>query len=283
MGHHFVPQRLLRNFAVPGEPNVVFMYDKKEICFRKVSIKRAAQEPKFYPDEVEADLARTVESPTNPIIAKLLRKEILTSDERAQLSVYVAVMITRVPRYRRKSAGRMPKVLQETVDDLKKHFAKLAADEKLPTEKLDRVLAEIDRNHVALARNPPSQIVEQIRTPWASERIVGGIYSMAWHVFSASTETFITGDAPVHVFDGFGVGRHESEFAFPLSPHIALVGEHQTVPRTLRFHQATPRMIREINRRLVSHAERFVFCHIEHEWLSLVAQKNLLPSRIAWN
>ena len=28
MGHHFVPQRYLRHFAVPGEPGMIWMYDK---------------------------------------------------------------------------------------------------------------------------------------------------------------------------------------------------------------------------------------------------------------
>ena len=48
MGHHYVPQRYLRHFAVPGEPGMIWMYDKTSGKVRKLAIKTMAQSPGFY-------------------------------------------------------------------------------------------------------------------------------------------------------------------------------------------------------------------------------------------
>ena len=99
MGHHYVPRKLLRGFAIPGEPKMIWMYDKKASAFKKVSIASAAQEPKFYHDHVEKSLADSIEGPANPLMDKLVRREFLTIEERHQLSLYIALTFTRGPRY----------------------------------------------------------------------------------------------------------------------------------------------------------------------------------------
>ena len=283
MGHHYVPRKLLRNFAVLGEPKFIIMYDKQQACFRRVSIKRAAQEPEFYDVEVEKMLAEAIESPANPIIEKLIQGKGLTDSERTQLSIYIAIMLRRVPRARRKSTARIPDVLQSTIDEMKQEIHELADAENSPTEKRQRWLGEVDRLHKEFAKNTPGQIVEQIRTPWVSERMVTGIYDMRWNVVTSTSNTFVTGDAPVHIFDAFGIGRPESEFTFPLSPHVALLGDRQDRPRSLIFRDATqPIFAHELNVRMVDFAERFIYSHIEQPWLAGMLTSMPAPQRFGW-
>ena len=63
MGHHYVPQRYLRHFAVPGEPGMIWMYDKTLGKARKLAIKTVAQSPSFYSDADEVALGQQIEGP----------------------------------------------------------------------------------------------------------------------------------------------------------------------------------------------------------------------------
>lgn len=283
MGHHYVPQKLLRHFAVPGQPKMIWMYDKKSCASKRISIKSAAQEPEFYREDVEKNLASTIESPANLVMDKLLRKDLLTDAERETLSVYIAIMITRGPRYRRNASATMPKALAKTVDDAKREIHELAEKEDSPPEKLERWLAEIDRVHQRIAEKPPPDVVDRIRTPWASDRMISSIQQMDWHVISTGPETFVTGDTPVHFFESMGIGKLGSEFTFPLSPNMALLGQFQNGPGTLTFHDTKRKLVKEVNRRMISHAERFVFSHIDHDWITSISRKVPQLNRLAWH
>ena len=71
MGHHFVPQRYLRHFAVPGEPGMIWMYDKTSGKARKLAIKTVAQSPGFYSDADEVALAQRIEGPAEAPLNRL--------------------------------------------------------------------------------------------------------------------------------------------------------------------------------------------------------------------
>ena len=71
MGHHFVPQRYLRNFEDPSRPGFIWLHDKRGGAARLVPIKQVAQAKGFYTAETEASLARDVEAPGNAVIRKL--------------------------------------------------------------------------------------------------------------------------------------------------------------------------------------------------------------------
>ena len=82
--------------------------------------------------------------------------------------------------------------------------------------------------HEQFLKQMPQQVLDQVRTPFWTERTVELIHNMAWHVVPAPSGTyFVTCDTPAHFFEGLGVGQQDSEFTFPISKGFALIGEHQ--------------------------------------------------------
>jgi hypothetical protein len=131
----------------------------------------------------------------------------------------------------------------------------------------------------------PQNIIDQIRRPFWSERAVECIHNMYWHIVPAPQGTyFVTSDTPAHLFDCYGVGTPESEYTITLSKGFALIGEH-TRKWGIKFEKprACAQIAKEINRRILSHAERFVFSPRKDGWIATVAQKTApYLSRIRW-
>jgi hypothetical protein len=75
MGHHYIPQRYLKNFEVPQSDGSIWMFDKVSKRGKQVRIKAIAQETDFYEPEIEVALNEAVEKPANPVIQKLLAGE----------------------------------------------------------------------------------------------------------------------------------------------------------------------------------------------------------------
>lgn len=282
MGKHYVPQAHLRRFQIDDSPGFVWMYDKQTEKFSKAAVKKVAQEADFYPEEVEKALAEVVERPANMCIDKLLRKEKLDNGERTSLSLYMLIMATRGPRQRRKSLELAPKVLKGVVDETRQEIEK-AAGNRSESEQSQRQLEELKAAEERFSKQLPENLVELIRTPFWSEQTVEGLHNMRWHILPAPGGThFVTADTPAHFFECWGVGNAESEFTFPISRDFALIGEHQN-SWGLAFDKPQVQLAREINRRILSHAERFVFSPMKAPWIPTVAHKSdPYLSRILW-
>ncbi|MEX1222677.1 MAG: DUF4238 domain-containing protein [Idiomarina sp.] len=104
---HYVPQLILRGFT-EGK-NQINVFDKSTKNKFKTNIKKAAAESKFYDFEfddikgsIEQDLSK-IETRITPIIKEIKdRKSIsrLTSQQRRELSDFVALQFVRTPQYR---------------------------------------------------------------------------------------------------------------------------------------------------------------------------------------
>ena len=92
MGQHYVPQKYLRGFAEPENPDAIWMYDKKLRKFTNPDIKSIAQESAFYSAEIEYQLNDLVEKPTNLVLEKLRCREEINDQERVSLAIYIATM-----------------------------------------------------------------------------------------------------------------------------------------------------------------------------------------------
>lgn len=137
-----------------------------------------------------------------------------------------------------------------------------------------RRLAEVDAAHVKFERNPPDEIMQQVREPWPSEGMLDAIYQITWRVLiSAGPQYFITTDNPLFFFGAYGLGTPKAELCFPLSTTHALHGCWQRVNADPVFLQATQKFVKEVNRRLASAAERLAFCHEQAPWLDRILQK----------
>jgi len=79
------------------------------------------------------------------------------------------------------------------------------------------------------------------------------------------------------------LARKESELSFPLSTHYLLHGSWQQADSDLVFVNAEQALVKEINRRIVSEAERLVFYHQAADWLpKMFKRENQLLNKIEW-
>ncbi len=284
MGHHYVPQRYLRNFQDPHREGFLWLHDKRGLVARPAAIKSVAQAKGFYSQETEEQLARVVEKPGNRVIAKLLTGGDIDQVERLQLAYYIGVMLKRVPRQRRKTSEMVPEVLDNVIENTRRELLALAGEMQADPALVSRRLLEIEAVHAKYQNEPPQSVLNQVNEPWPTERVVRSIFEMSWRVVTTTgPQKFITSDNPAYFFEGLGLGNADSELCFPLSLTHALHGSWQGPHRSLRFLQVNQRVVRELNRRQASGAERLVFYHQHAQWLiDILPKKDPYLSRIGW-
>lgn len=283
MGHHYVPQAHLRRFQSESHAEFVWIHDKNGGEPRLAAISKVAQSRAYYSSETERILAVNVEAPANIAIEKLIRTESLTASERLSISNYIATMLKRGPRRRQKADQMYPKVLTETVDQLRKEITALARPGK-NSDLIARRLAELDAAEEKFRKKQPSNVTEEIKRPWATKEMLDAIHRMAWRVIhTTGPQKFITSDHPVFFSEGCGLAGKEGELSFPLSSTSVLHGCHQGRAGSLIFFAGTQRLVREINRRIASTTIRFAFCHEKSPWLQpVLAKSSPFLSAIRW-
>ncbi len=96
---------------------------------------------------------------------------------------------------------------------------------------------------------------------------------MRWRILrSGGPQYFITTDNPGFFFRAYGLKNPNSEFVVPLSSEVALHGGWQGTD-ALAFLVIRQSFVREMNRRLVSEATRFVFSSCQEDWIRTVSAK----------
>ena len=108
MGHHYNPQRLLRNFQIPERPGFIWQHDKRRdgpIC---TPIRSVAQERDFYAPATEEQLNRLVEISGGNAIDQILAKQPLASKEKVDLAIHIGTMLRRF-RLTGYGRGRLPR------------------------------------------------------------------------------------------------------------------------------------------------------------------------------
>ena len=286
MGYHFVPQRYLKRFQDQEEAGTIWIHDKTTGAVRHAAIKAVAQAKAFYPDETERRLAVEVENPANAVIEKLVTGVGITEDEREALAVFVGTMHRRVPTMRRRAMGMVPDTLSLICNGCRQAIQAARTEGTISAELLDRRSGDIKAAEAKFAEHLPQEVLEHINSPWPSIRVVTAIREMAWRVLStAGPQFFVASDNPAFAFqvEGFGWGRIEGELCLPLSTAHVLHGSWQGPRRSLKFVAVSQRYVREINNRLASTTDRFVFYHRAAPWvLALLAKEQFSLNRIRW-
>jgi hypothetical protein len=276
MGHHWVRQKYLEGFEVPVSTGLIWQFDKSAGFFSKnaLPIKVVAQQPNYHSAETESLLNNLVEIPGNRAILKLRDGNAITKEERFALAFYFATMIRRVPRQRERGAELAPKVLDEVVTEVRSQIEMLAELGKLSEAIASRRLGELDAAEKKFRANLPPNVVEQIESPWPTERHVAAIYSMKWRfVRAVESSFFVTSDNPAFYFECYGVGSEKAEIAFPIAKDIAILGSHSGPSERQIVLRARPQLVKEVNRRVASAASRFVYSHKPTDWLRTIAMK----------
>ena len=283
MGQHYVPQHHLREFAVPEQTGKIWTYDKVMQTSKCLPIKSVAQEAGYYDEADEQELANRIEGPAIRSIATLRRQEAVNDKSRLRVSVYLASLLTRGPHRRTKGLEMYPEVLHSTISKFRTQFEEWAAELERDPKIVARWLVELEASNRKFAADPPREVMDRIRSPWPSIRYVELLYAMTWRVVASYSETFITSDNPANFFEAYGIGRPESEVCCPLSPNVALHLCWQGKRKDLLFVREDKRIVKEMNRRVATGAQRFVFSAGRAPWLRTVCSKTKpYLSRIQW-
>lgn len=282
MGSHYVPQKYLAGFVSSSRPAQVWMYDKKtgKSCY--AAIRNVAQETGYYPPETERQLA-DLEGSANRALDSLRVGAAITAQEREYLAFYMATMMSRVPRRRRVAQDLYPAALEETFREqhpVLEAWARSAAD----SQQVQFRLAEIDGIRTKFRKAPPKEVVKQVRSPWPSRGMVTRVEAMTWRILPAGQDQFyITSDNPAYFFEDCGIGNPRSELVFPISTQLALVANWQGARAATLYMSARASFTKEINRRIASGAERFVFSHRQASWIrTLATRRDPFLSWLVW-
>ena len=284
MGKHYVSQQYLKGFESPTNPGEIWTYDKKLRQFRLIPIKRVAQEADYYDPKTEKELNELVEGPAHSTLAKVRNRSRISSEDRFRLALYVATMMMRVPRRRRKAFEMMPSVLSDTIKEIRGQIEHWSQIPDVDQTLVARRLVEVEQAREKLSRAPPAEVLDRIRSPWPSDQIVALVHDMTWRVVAANEGIrFLTSDNPAYFFECYGLGTPKAELTFPLASDMALLGSWQGPRESLMLLPAGPALVKETNRRIASGAERFLFYHERASWVAKLADKpNPFLSRIQW-
>lgn len=262
MGKHYIPQFLLRGFTEEGR---LFVFDKVHAEWFASQPKSIANEGDLWPDETETFVTETIENPAQHAIEQLRRRHQLTEEDRRVLAQYIAFLWKRVPANREQFLNGLPEVGESIRRDLNRT---LKAEQRIIANKhIDKLIAE----------RPAALWQASIQAGFRRD-VPGAIAGMQWQVFHADKPSYFASDNPVFFFRSDGIGRSTSELTLPFSSRAALVGRHASVDRPLHV-SAQSFQVKEINRRTVSKATRFVFAQIQQPWMKPFLLKVHEPAR----
>jgi Protein of unknown function (DUF4238) len=289
MGKHFVPQELLRGFAHPVTPELIWQFDKQTGRFSagQVPIKKVANRRDFYPPEIEDKLTKLVENPGNAVIRKIRAGRFDLSDpERLDLAIYIGTMITRVPRNRNRARDAAPGALSKVVSELRQLIQSAEGAGVIDGDLAQARVAEADAVAEEFAKELPKEIVAQMESPWPTERMVQCIYDMEWRFLQAhGSHMFVTSDNPAFFFECWGLRNENgmSELTFPISANLALFGSWSPIRRPQDSVCKDRQIAKEANSRILSAATRFVYSRSKADWIPRLAAKTPAElNRVEW-
>ena len=288
MGHHYCPQRLLKNFQIPENPGYIWQHDKQRdepVC---AGIKNVAQQRDFYDAATEELLNIEVEVPGGNAIDRILAKQPLTPKEQFDLVLHVGVMLRRTPAHRLWAKEISKKIMPEALEIVREHGRALAeqAGKIRGEEWRNAWLEKVELSIEKLNGQPCEEAIERMNDPFPSQQILAVLLSMTWRIIEKSGQQhFIISDNPAVYFraEGYGLGGPETEVVMPISPTIALHGSYNTCHPSFSRMTVNDKTVREVNKRIVRDATRFVFTHERAMWLSkILKREDLGLMRIGW-
>ena len=268
--NHYIPKAYLRHFASLDDPEKVYMFDKQSNNWKLTNVLNAGAWSDFYSDEDEEWLSNEIEFPAGFALAKLRDGQCIDADERLKVALYLESMIKRVPSTRRKFLERVPKQFEKLRMNAEQLASELDTTPRVVKEGVDRLENELSK---------PIPMTSKIaQYQWTSQEFIDALLGMDWTVLIArGRDRFVTGDNPGFFDWHYGLINPESELAFPLSPSAALhLGRRKLNDGSIDHIDATSAQVKEINRRMVLGAERFVYCHSEVPWVRTILR---IPAR----
>lgn len=274
MGDHYVPRYYLKGFS-NREGKQIWVYDKQERRRFLTQVKSIANVTGFYSPEVEQYLANTIEVPANRVIRKIRDRGQITEYDKGILAEYMAVMMKRVPRGKERLRERAPSVAKKLSQEIHERLAIVASIQPEKATLIQKRKSEIQEILDEYSKDPPKEIWLDNIPPERSPRIVAALTGMTWRFLTFDDKpVFLTSDNPVFYFTSIGIGKPESEVTFPISSYIILWATWRTdLPEG--YITANNQAVKEMNRRTVNNALRYVFHRKDERWILPFVTKGL--------
>lgn len=285
--HHYIPKFYLKGFTESSESPYIWVYERGKAKPFRANISNVAHENYFYtlpvpPDKTnhlspEDYLAEKIEAPANPVIEKIRNNRTLSDADRVNLSIYLAVMLKRIPRHRKRIQELAPKVasnVENQIEQIIDTISKRRANRPELKRKLRGQAKSIIRR---LEENPPKEVL----FPDYSIKVTQTIFRMSWQFFISEEKfSFLTSDNPLFFFEGIGIGQDNSEITFPISSDCVLWATNRT-DLMEGYYKINQDVKDEFNSRIASLATRYVYYSQEVDWVAeLVNQDDYSLKRI---
>lgn len=291
--HHYIPRFYLEGFIDPVNEPYIWIYEKGNPTVRRATIDDIAVQKDYYSfidihgkkdTETYEDALAEVESKLAPAIKKIKDHENLTNEDKGAFAVFLGLTLTRVPNFReniQKTTGELLKaismILALNSNNFKSYVEKVENDtgEKIgmPLDDLRKFILEGKYNvHVDPQHSLPLLILAGNLAPIFCD--------MKWAFFKATdNDKFVTSDNPLFRVDptyqegllsGMGLLNKNIEVTLPISKDLTFLG---TWGKSEGYYQADNDFIKEVNRRTIISALRFVFASQNSNELNKLVQK----------
>lgn len=267
---HFVPQCYLRGFAIEGEKNLIWEYDKKRQRISKTpkSI-RAICSKEYYYEQIYPDGTKTqvledgfqkVEKAGIEIIKEICSKRSLTGEGKGKLAFYIGLLLTRGPSFR------------DGVHSFLKHHVEITTQKEWemgklpePPEEIKKLIKNNDITSVIEAEILPHVSIEHIGK--GAQQIAMSLCNKKWDIYFAESGYFITSDTPV-IFDvptdgsQWGGPAHPNGLILcPLTKNVVLAARpyYSLDVAPYEFKSANREMIEAVNKYMCFVAQRLLY------------------------
>jgi hypothetical protein len=284
--HHFAPKLYLKGF-IEAESPFVWVYvkgkpynpgHKSHHNPRRRPISRVGVERDHYAfrksdgtvdfDTYEDELEKQ-EKPSNSVLEKLRRREMITEQEKMVFASYVYLMYKRVPKRKERFTKNWPRVFQSVSSGMTQwlRFEEAITDEadSARLARISELRSELGREMEYYRGHTPIDTEIPLKSLVTKSPLgIPGILSvMTWQFFIAPKgHGFLTSDNPVFYP---GLDKPYAEVSFPISKDIALVISRYEIEQG--FFVTTPEVVNEINRRTVSGAQYEVYHSSAEKWV----------------
>jgi len=250
--HHFVPRSYLAGFTEGGNKDSPFHVVNKRAQYRTATPASVAYENDLYkidmpdvaPDYVEKWIGDNIEGPAMPVIAEIVRAQILpikNSEAFVSVMIFTAFLYMRHP-IQRNSLDRVTSALSNLVMDMilsskeqYEHIIKEMRDAGhiVPDAKYEKIREHSEDDYIIKA-HPNFYLEILFETLTDAARLIA---ARPWDLYISENQDFVGSDCPFCLVspDGqpVGLGSKRARIIIPLNRRMALVSDRTCSGKTL--------------------------------------------------
>jgi len=292
--HHYIPKFYLEGFIEAHHRPYLWVYEKGNARIIKATPADIAVEKHYFSfftlsgekdsDTLENAMAE-IERDSAPVFKKIVQEQSLSKKDRAYFATFLTFMMVRVPNFRKNienAAGELMKRVAIVCASNREGFeAMMKRFEKDTGKKIDMPVEQVRKSILNGKYDIKADPQFSLAIALSNVRELTNIFfRMKWAFIKATEEyEFLTGDNPLFYCDptrdrnslyGVGLLNKNVEVTFPISKDLALFASWKGKEV---YIQAKNKMVKDINRRTVLAALRFVFSSERSDGINKLVQR----------